>query len=37
MISVGFRGTWRTWETVQTVRKHYVILMPGPDGPADNS
>jgi len=34
MIPVGFRGTW---ETVQTVRKHYVILMPGPAGPADNS
>ncbi len=25
MIPAGFRGTW---ETIETVRKHYVILMP---------
>jgi len=27
MIPAGFRGTW---ETVETVRKHYVILTPAP-------
>lgn len=32
MIPAGFRGTW---ETVETVRKHYVILTTGPEGPAD--
>jgi uncharacterized cupin superfamily protein len=32
MIPAGFRGTW---ETVETARKHYVILTPEPEGPAD--
>ena len=31
MIPAGFRGTW---ETVEAVRKHYVILTPASPGPA---
>jgi len=31
MIPAGFRGTW---ETVETVRKHYVILTPAAAAPA---